>query len=484
MKTRTHAQINPLPVMFYRNLLPMIGLLLLTQSLYSQNDSLNYAGSSLMPVERPLRFHLLDLPQNVKDGIYYPSWQQSLHLTKNIHQVVNTSLARWLEPIDPVWGKVLTVGASLGFNIVHTFAPTGLGWQHQEAHRAILRTNGVTSENESYNKICNFCNTVHRPAPFFSTRLATFNVADQDLIDFKANNYPDFNRNRGAGHEAQFEMTLGIKKDMFYYGTPVYRDLVPLWLNAAVVIMLVREPNQDDYDQKIDERNLRESTIEERDISGVEITPWVYDLFLPDEPYDMRGNNGGVHPYHDGVDRYIGNEDLTPEMIDYLDKNQSLVFLNLISPQMFGFNRFKSTNPFNGRPIYWNLNVSHNVTSFGYIIDVNFMVQEGDHNWFFTIHNYNNQENYWPGLGAELVRYPLKDGYISGGLDVWIQPENQRFQDNRGQGGFALKFALDKPLTRTLEWNVSADFKTEGVVFGIPRTKSFFQVRTGINLLY
>ncbi|MDX1407236.1 MAG: hypothetical protein R3330_03855, partial [Saprospiraceae bacterium] len=372
--------------------------------------------SGLGPDDRVLRFPILDLPLNFKDGIYYPSWQQSINLTKNIHQTVNTGLANWLEPVDPVWGKVLTVGASLGFNVIHTFLPTGLGWQHQEAHRAILRANGISSENESYNKICNFCNTVHREAPFFSRRLATFNVLDQDMVDFKANNYADFSRNRGAGHEAQFEMTLGLKKDAFYYHTPLYRDLVPMWLNTFVVVMLVRESKSDDYDIKIDERNLEETTIEERDISGVELTPWVYDLFLPDEPYDMRGNNGGVHPYHAGVDRYIGNEDLTPEMIDYLNKQQGLVWLNLLSPQMFGIRKFKSKNPFNGRPLYFNFNVSHNVTSFGYIIDVNFMVQEGKYNWFFTIHNYNNQNNYWPGLGAELVRYPLDKGFISGGL--------------------------------------------------------------------
>ncbi|MDX1410154.1 MAG: hypothetical protein R3330_18520, partial [Saprospiraceae bacterium] len=64
------------------------------------------------------------------------------------------------------------------------------------------------------------------------------------------------------------------------------------------------------------------------------------------------------------------------------------------------------------------------------------------------------------------------------------QPENQRFFDNRGQGGFALKAAYDTPISKRLEWSIAADFKTEGTVFGIPRTKSYFQVRTGINLLH
>ncbi|MDX1478913.1 MAG: hypothetical protein R3301_14470 [Saprospiraceae bacterium] len=454
------------------------------QALPADQDTVPDPVSSLTPDDRALRFPILDLPLNFKDGIYYPSWQQSINLTKNIHQTVNKGLANWLEPVDPLWGKVLTAGASLGFNVLHTFLPTGLGWQHQEAHRAILRANGISSENESYNKICNFCNSVHRPAPFFSRRLATFDVLDQAMVDFKADNYADFNRNRGAGHEAQMEMTLALKKDAFYYHTPLYRDLVPMWFNAFIVIRLVRESKDDDYDQKIDERNFDETTIEERDISGVEMTPWVYDLFLPDEPYDQRGTNGGAHPYYDGIDRYIGNEDLTQEMIDYLGKQQNLVLLNLISPQMFGIRKFKSKNPFNGRPLYFNFNVSHNVTSFGYIIDVNFMVQEGKYNWFFTIHNYNNQNNYWPGLGAELIRYPLNKGFISGGLDVWIQPENQRFFDNRGQGGFALKCTYDTAISKRLEWSIGADFKTEGVVFGIPKTGSSFQLSTGINLLH
>lgn len=438
--------------------------------------------SPLRPADRPLRFYLVDIPLTFKDGIYYPSWQQSIHLTKNIHQTADQLIARALEPVHPFWGKVLTTTGILGFNVLHAFAPTGLGWQHQEAHRAILRANGISSENESYNKVCNFCNSVHRRSPFFSMRLATFNVNDQDLIDFKANNYADFNRNRGAGHEGQLEMITGLKKDAFYYGTPLYRDLVPMWLNTYVVISFLSEYKQSDYDEKIDIRNFDEPLIEERDITGVEFTAWVYDLFLPDEPYDLRGIDGGLHPYHDGVDRYIGNEDLTTEMRDYLEQQSRLAYLNLLSPQLFGLNRIKIINPFNKRPMYWNFNVTHNVNSFGHNVDVNFFIQQGKYNWFFTYHNYKNQNNYFPGIGAELIRYPLKKGFFSGGIDLWIQPENQRFQDTKGAFGGGIKAGIDMPVSEWLEWSLATDIKTKGTWYGVPTTDSYFQIRGGMNV--
>lgn len=426
----------------------------------------------LTPADRPINVYLFDYPLNLKGGYYWPSLNQSIHTTVAVHQVVNTSLGRALEPVHPFWGKVLTFGAIGVFNVVDAYLPTGTAWQHQEAHRAILRYRDVTSYNQA------------NEFRFFQKRIATKNVSDADLIRFKRDYPAEFIRLKGAGHEAQLEVIEQLKKDAFFYGTPGYRDIVPNLLNTVVTIQYLNEFRQKDYDQAIDERNKVELTSDVRDISGVEFTPWVYDLFRPNEPYDQRGNQGGVHPYGVGVDRYIGNEDLTPEELTYLKRQSRLVWLNLLSPHTFGFARFRAINPFNSRPFHWNVSVVHNLISFGHVIDVNVFLQQDKGNLFLTYHNYKNRDRYFPGLDLELHRYPLKRMLVTAAVGGWLQPRDQSFYALDGEPGGMLKLGLASRLADKLEWFVEGDMKTRGWVSGNVALEPLGQVQVGINWLY
>ena len=69
--------------------------------------------SPLRPEDRPINLFLVDIPTNFDDGYYWPTFTQSIHNTVAVHQVVNKTLGRLLEPVHPFWGKVLTGGAIL-----------------------------------------------------------------------------------------------------------------------------------------------------------------------------------------------------------------------------------------------------------------------------------------------------------------------------------------------------------------------------------
>lgn len=434
----------------------------------TQDSTVSFLG----PKDRPINFHLLDYPMNFKDGYYWPSYNQSIYATVAVHELVNTSLGKLFEPIHPFWGKAITMGSVLVFNVFYSYIPTGTAWEHQEAHRAVLRYRGIHSHNQA------------NEFRFFQKRIATNEVTDQDLIDFKRDYPAEFIRLRGAGHEGQLEVIEQMKKDAFFYGTPGYRDVIPYLLNTAVTIQYLNEWRQDDYDQKIDERNKVELTPDVRDISGVEFTAYVYDLFRPDEPYDKRGIDSGAHPYGIGVDRYIGNEDLTTEEADYLRRQSLLVFLNLLSPHNFGFPRFKATNPFNHDPMFWNVSVVHNLISFGHVIDFNFFLQQHKWNLFFTYHNYRNQNNYFPGLDLEVHRFPLKKFFVTTGLGLWIQPKDQLFKSDKGTPGGLLKLGIASAFHKHLEWFVEGDVKSEGWVSGNVGLDPLVQFQLGLNLLY
>ena len=453
-----------------KNLLLISFFFLLSVTAHAQNtDSLSVP---LTPEDRPINLYLLDYPLNFIDGYYFPSLNQSIYTTAAVHEVVNKSIGNALEPIHPIWGKVLTSASILTFNIFYSYTPTGAAWQHQEAHRAVLRNRGI----HSYNQANEF--------RFFKKRIATIHVLDQDLIDFKRDYPAEFIRNRGIGHEGQLEGIEQMKKDAFYYGTPAYRDIIPYLINTAITIQYVNEFRQDGYDQAIDERNKVELTPEERDQHGVEFTPWVYDMFRPDEPYEKRGNNGGIHPYGIGVDRYIGNEDLTPEEYNYLKKQSTLVWLNLLSPHNFGFARFKGTNPFNSQPMYYNFSVVHNLISFGHVIDINVFLQLKKCNLFFTYHNYKNKDHYFPGIDLELHRYPLKKIFLTTGIGMWMQPRDQLFQSIRGTAGGLVKLGIASKLCKNLEWFVEGDVKSEGWVSGNVALAPAGQIQVGLNWIY
>jgi hypothetical protein len=281
-------------------------------------------------------------------------------------------------------------------------------------------------------------------------------------------------------------LVLRMRKADFFGDRSSKIDLLSWWINIGTLGYYVWLCGDDEANEIIEEETLKEDAdISKRDVVGGDYLTWVYDLFRPDESY-LAGARGQPHPSGVGVDRYIQPSELTGEELRYLRRQGRLFLLNLLSPQMFGFDRFRGTNPISHEPCLWNAAVTHHFTSFGTATGLHLFLQEGRTNLSFTLNNYLTRYKYWPGLALELVRCPLAIGSktlaVSASASLWLQPCGQRFASTKAQGGGGVSLGVACPLTKRLNWYVECDGKSAGWMAGNAYLGSAFQARTGLTL--
>jgi hypothetical protein len=97
--------------------------------------------------------------------------------------------------------------------------PFGIGWTHEEWHRAVMNKNNVRSFNDM--------NTF----PIGKELVAVSHVTDADLARLKADNSADFVRLAAAGIEAQYEYVKALQKDNFYYQLNLHSQ-ISYWFNT------------------------------------------------------------------------------------------------------------------------------------------------------------------------------------------------------------------------------------------------------------
>lgn len=401
----------------------------------------------------PLRFTLWSDPFNRTDGSYrFPAMQQSLDIAMATQVAVHEGLGYLLE--DRI-GTPLT-SASLGIFdlLLYPYLIGSGGWLHEEWHRAVMTNRNI----ESYNGYYDF--------QFFAATIAVSRVSDEDLIGLKRDHPTDMVRLAVAGLEAQLELTKRVRAEYFFSRRDP-KFVRTAWLADTILpAAYIAISRSDSGDELIDEANANENTIAARDFTGLDFTAWVYDLHRPDEAYQNRG----VHPSGTGIDRYIRYSDLSATEQNYLRLQSVLTWLNLLSPALWGFDRFEGTNPVNGAPLYWNAAVMHYLTSFGYTIDAHAMVQQGDFSIALTYHNYVNQANYFPGIDLQLVRYPMTLGtiqsYASPRVALWLQPKDQAFRTSLAQLGALAALELAFPVSDSLQLFTAFEAKSEGWVAG------------------
>lgn len=417
------------------------------------------------------QFPVFEYPSNVRNGYSFPSMSQSLSITKNTSQIVHSLLAFSAESINMTYQGCLTMVFIGTFDILYLYLPLGYGWMHEEWHRAVLSHRGINSYNEIYN------------FNLFSESISVSHVKDENLARLKAAHPKDMVRLAAAGNESEVELVLAMKKDCFFTGRPVYYDMFSWWMNTiSAVAYLDTCANGRKADSFTDKANEKDGdSITKRDALGLDFTAWVYDLFRPNEPYESRG----VHPSGVGIDRYIKYSELTDEEKKYLKLQRNLSFLNFLSPQMFGIDRFTSTNPFFREIFFWNFAIAHHLTSFGYAIDANIFLYQNKYNLSLTYHNYMNKDHYFAGIEASLARYPLEiftnSLTLSCSLALWLQPNEQKFTTARPSPGGMLRIGLALPVINNLEWFIQSEGKTEGWVAGMVYLEKAIQVSTGIN---
>ncbi|MBI3776727.1 MAG: hypothetical protein HY273_14490 [Gammaproteobacteria bacterium] len=406
---------------------------------------------------------LLDAHYNFSNGYTAPSMRQSLLWSKDVYQFAHHELAHEFSA-KPGW----RLASTIGFDIVMTWMPLGDSWLHEEWHRAVMGRRGIKSYNDVYN------------LPVFSDSIAVSHVTDAGLEQLKLNHPAEFVRLSAAGIEAQYEFNLALENDVFFTGVRNANGFL-LWMNALNSIAYLDTCAGQDSDTLTAEFNRQDGTnVPKRDFTGLDCTAWVYDLHRPNEPYAQRG----VHPSGVGIDRYISWSDLSGAERSYLRRQRDLSLLNLIDPFLFNHNSNTAMNPVDDSALRWNATLRHHLTSFGYSIDANLFLHTTQIDTVLIIHNYRNKRHAFPGISVELQRLPIRTFAIPFNMSItaslWQQPQQQRFDTNKGALGGRIAARFVYPLHTQWSTYIETDWKTAGWAAGNVYLDTNTSLRAGL----
>lgn len=415
-----------------------------------------------------LRFDLpaLDVRENAV-GRFWPSMQQSMALCKDAYYLVHGAFLSFPYPAwVPAWlGDTVDVAALIAIDMTMVYLPPADGWMHEEWHRAVMSRRGISSYNDVYN------------IPIGASLINVSHVRDEDLVRLKRNHPAEQVRLSSAGIEGDLTLGLEFDKDRFFFGTRA-GTVVTQWLTTLNAIAYMNAAAFAS-DATTEEHNQEEgSNIEIRDFTGLDPDGWVYDLFRPDEPYEARG----IHPSGVGIDRYRSESDFTPRERRYLRTQARLSWLNLLNPQLIGLYGF-DVGRLNGLPVTVNASAQHMMAPFGYALGLNLFGKVGRYGAFAALRTFVSESQVLPGLGLELVRYPLPwlDSSVSPRLQLWLQPKAQRFFAGSASPGGALGLRANLPFHAPFEVYLEASAKTAGWIPGNVYLDPTLNLRSGLE---
>ncbi len=366
-----------------------------------------------------LNFEVADMPYSNGawklyglGGYLSPSMSQSLKTAESTYNLAHYFYSRvnW-DKLTKYWYVNLfaQISAYYAMELSLMYLPFGDAWLHEEFHRSILTSNNITSHDQVYD------------FPIFSQYISVNNVTDSALIAMKASSPSDFVRLAEAGIEGEYLLVEQLQKRSFFLN-----QTYSYWLSEVSItlndIFYVFMCHTDMAITETDKFNEQETTVEQRDFTGLDFTAWVYDLFNPYAPYQERG----IHPSGIGIDRYVKPNDLYPEAYNYLTLQGYLQFLNLLSPFLIGINRFKTKSG-----VEYNFAVRHYLTSFGF--DINFQLfRKSLTNSVYSLHLFSSQKLLLPALEYELYRQKIDENtYVKFNFIIGLQPENLIFYDTK-----------------------------------------------------
>lgn len=409
-----------------------------------------------------LDYNFVDLPfsnkstnlSGIKGLISNPSMSQSLNLATSLNSLKREGLYRLMTK-NPSTKPYYKYSAFLVDILSYLPIPLSSGWMHEEFHRAVLTKHG----GNSYNEMNNF--------PIGKRLISVLDINDNDLIRLKHDSPQDMVRMSEAGIEGEYLLANNINKTAFFYNTRSV-SITPLLiaLNSSLYVLISSGKN---IDKETDKLNKAEGIdINKRDLLGEDFLAYTYDLFRPNEPYQNRG----IHPSGVGIDRYIKRSQLTPTELRYLKKQGLLQLINYVNPISFMFTSFTIKNKENGDNTRANIYFNHWLTSFGYDISTTGLLHSNFHNYAFTIHNYANYNNWFPGLEVETSDYLFGKSLIKNPISVtarvmaWFQPKDQLFFSKKPKPGGLIEAKIYYPVSKLINPYVSITAKTNGWVAG------------------
>ncbi|MDH5217901.1 MAG: hypothetical protein OEX19_09405 [Gammaproteobacteria bacterium] len=406
---------------------------------------------------------VFDYPFNQVHGVSYPSYQQSLNVTRAFYQIPHHSAAYY-------WGEdhpILTTSGIVLFDVYFAFFPYSSAWLHEEWHRGVLTNRQI----DSYNGIYDMSSEATVPVK---------NIRDEELVRLKAEHPAEMVQLHAAGLNAQAALNFSMEKDAFFFNKSRW-DLPNVWLNYLMNNFYLYTCSDGDGDLLTDELYDREDTdISARDFTGMDCNGWVYDLHRPNEAYNERGS----HPSGVGIDRYIKTTDLTNEEWDYLKLQTRLNLINLINPYLFGKMYFSAINPLTQSLLRWTFSLKHQLAPFGYTLGANILVKQDIWNVVLTGLIYQSENQTLPGIEAELVHFPLKllhqPSYFNARIAMWLQPKNQLFASDEWNPGGSLSLGLTQMFTERLGVYAETQIKTQGWIADTLHLQNNLNARVGI----
>ncbi len=395
------------------------------------------------PIDYPYIRHSIDLYNY--QYLLSPSMSQSLKTTESFYNFVYY----WHSKIN--WNKLFkhkllaylaNLSSYFAIEIGLTYLPFGDSWLHEEYHRSLLTYYGIASHDQVYD------------FPLFSQLISVNNVTDRALIDFKRKHPQDFVRISEAGIEGEYMLIKQLQKRSIFLN-----QNIPYWLSelniTLNVISYVFMCHTDQAINITNESNQHEPEIKDRDFIGLDFTAWAYDLFNPDTPYTARG----LHPYGNGIDRYIKPNDLDPEAYYFLKRQGYLQFINLASPFLIGINEIKLNNNIN-----FNFALHHYLTSFGYTINNQIFIKSRD-NFLFDFYLFRNKNLWLPGFGLEIYKHKIKNNFITYKTFLAFEPSNLRYFDQSFIPAAQLSLQFEH-FYHSFGFYIGLDFKSKGWVPG------------------
>ena len=422
-----------------------------------------------------LDFPVLDLPYqthaakttgNFFTGYANPSMKQSLAMSNNLYGSVHWGIKKLIKTKSEFQNILFTNLIATGFDLLTFYTPLGMGWLHEEYHRAVMTRRGINSFNDM--------NTF----PFGKSLVYVRKVRDEDLIMLSDHYKQDFRRLMIAGNEGQFHQIQTLQKNNFFLNQDL-PNISLYWMSTMINIGYLMQSGSDTFDQMIDESNEQDGAdISKRDFTGADFTAWTDALFNPDKPYTDRG----IHPSGVGINRYIKPSQLSDEALTYLQKQGYLHWLNVLSPHLFGFSKFRFKSNEND-DYYSNFAIRHLLTPFGNDITLDIFYQNQEYNIFVTLHNYNNFHSSFIGIECAIIdfRYLNNKLFFTGRSMFWTQPKDQSFFTKQHSIGGMLGIHLSYRLGCWFPY-IAVDAKTAGWVMGNPYLEKNISVNVGLSL--
>jgi hypothetical protein len=421
--------------------------------------SISFAQNTTDTTGLYLDFPLLDLPYQTHatktTGNFFtsyanPSMKQSLDMSNNLYVSAHWGINKLVQTKSEFKNILFRNLMATGFDLFTVYTPLGMGWLHEEYHRAVLTRRGVNSFNDM--------NTF----PFGKPLVYVRKVTDENLMMLSDNFNHDFRRLMIAGNEGEFYQIQTLQKNNFYLNQNL-PHISLYWMSTMTNISYLNQSAGDAFNERVDEANEQDGTdISKRDFTGPDFTAWADALFFPNKPYSDRG----IHPSGIGINRYIKPSQLSIEARSYLQKQGNLHWLNLLSPHLFGFPKIKLKSTEKGN-YYGSFAVRHLLTPFGNDISLDLFYQTPRNNFFFAIHNYNNLNSSFLGLEGAIIEKPYMSNKLlfSGRTIIWLQPDEHSFTTSKGSLGGMLEFKGSYSLGR-LNPYIEIQGKTKGWVMG------------------